>query len=73
MSTASTLDEILISSDSHVMEDPDLWVDRLPQRFRARRSALLVGAVAQRLRGPQARWLRPRQTRRGNDRGRRQR
>ncbi len=35
MSTASTLDEILISSDSHVMEDPDLWVDRLPQRFRA--------------------------------------
>jgi predicted TIM-barrel fold metal-dependent hydrolase len=27
-------DEILISSDSHVMEDPDLWVNNLPAAFR---------------------------------------
>lgn len=33
--SATTGDEILISADSHVMEDPDLWVNRLPAAFRA--------------------------------------
>jgi predicted TIM-barrel fold metal-dependent hydrolase len=28
--------ELLISSDSHVIEDPDLWVQRLPAAFRDR-------------------------------------
>src|SRR5437870_2650734 len=26
--------EVLISADSHVHEPPDLWVDRLPPKFR---------------------------------------
>ena len=27
------MDEVLISADSHVMEDPNLWVDRLPREL----------------------------------------
>lgn len=30
----STAVDYLISADSHVMEDPELWVDRLPARWR---------------------------------------
>ncbi len=32
----STTPELLISADSHVIEDADLWVDRLPPAFRDR-------------------------------------
>ena len=29
----ATSNEVLISADSHVSEDPNLWVDRLPAKF----------------------------------------
>jgi len=32
--SATTADEILLSADSHVMEDPDFWVNGLPAQFR---------------------------------------
>ena len=30
----NVVNEVLISADSHVMEDPELWVSRMPERFR---------------------------------------
>ena len=35
MNATVTNDQLLISADSHVMEDPDLWQQRLPASFKA--------------------------------------
>ena len=44
---AKSIEEVMISADSHVMEAPDLWAKRLPKVFREQAPQFPVHKVGQ--------------------------